>query len=224
MVVPDALSRCNIQEDPSFSSPEEWDPFFPFVPEHTGEITFPNGCTLQQLLQTNKVSLQQESDLILKHDADTDMTEAPPITQGQTKHRLKRGKHKKQHLPPQISTVSVETDQTVSDSTDISTSTEADSLQSSFLEDNVKKLELFTKFDFSADKTKNLQRHDPELHRLISYLDSNILPRIQKQARRILLESNDYVLIDGLLNGILKCRKQSEPNSLITINLYYQIL
>ena len=203
MVVPDALSRCNIQEDPSFSSPEEKDPFFPFVLEHTGEITFPNGCTLQQLLQTNKVSLQQESDLILTHDtsydADTDMTEAPPITQGQTKRRLKRGKHKKQHLPPQISTVSVETDQTVSDSTDISTSTEADSSQSSFLEDNVKKLELFTKFDFSADKTKDLQRHDPELHRLISYLDSNILPRSQKQARRILLESNDYVLIDGLL-------------------------
>ena len=112
MVVPDALSRCNIQEDPSFSSPEEKDPFFPFVHEHTGEITFPNGCTLQQLLQTNKVSLQQESDLILKpdtsyeYDADTDMTDTQ-ITQGRTKHSLKRGKHKKQHSPPQISTVVV---------------------------------------------------------------------------------------------------------------------
>ena len=61
MVVPDALSRCNIQEDHSFCIPEEKDPFFPFVPKHTGEITFPNGCTLQQLLETNKVSLQQES-------------------------------------------------------------------------------------------------------------------------------------------------------------------
>ena len=177
---------------------------FPFVPEHTGEIIFPNGCTLQQLLQTNKVSLQQESDLILKHDtsydydADTGMTDAP-VTQGQTKHRLKRGKHKKQHLPTHISTVSGETDQTVSDSTDISTSTEADSSQLSFLEDNVKKLELLTKFDFSADETKDLQRHDPELHRLISHLDSNILPRSQKQSSRILLESFDYVLIEGLL-------------------------
>ena len=55
MVVPDALSRCNVQEDPSISSPEETDPFFPFVAEHTGDITFPNGCTLQQLLSTNKV-------------------------------------------------------------------------------------------------------------------------------------------------------------------------
>ena len=128
MVVPDALSRCNVQEDPFFSSPEETDPFFPFVTEHTGEITFPNGCTLQQLLSTNKVSLQQESDLILKHDtsyeydADIDMTEAP-ITQGRTKQTLKMGKPKKQHLPPHISTVRVETDQTVSISTDISTST-----------------------------------------------------------------------------------------------------
>ena len=37
---------------------------------------------------------------------------------------------------------------------------------------NVKKLELFTKFDFSADKTNELQRIDTELHRLIIYLDS----------------------------------------------------
>ena len=55
---------------------------------------------------------------------------------------------------------------------------------------------MLTKFDYSADKTKELQRNDPELHRLITYLDSNILPRSQKQGRRILLESNDYVLID----------------------------
>ena len=193
MFVPDALSRCNIQEDPSFSSSEDKDPFFLFVPEHTGKITFPNGCTLRQLLQTSKVSLHPESDLILKHgisyeyDADTDMTETP-ITQGWTKHRLKRGKHKKQHLPLHISTVSLETEGMVSYSTDMSISTEADSSQSSILEDNVKKLEWFTKFVFSVDKTKELQRNDPELHRLISYLDSNILPRSQKQARRLLLE------------------------------------
>ena len=100
------------------------------------------------------------------YDADTDMTDAS-ITQGQTKHMLKRGKHKKHHLPPHISTVSVETHQTVRLSTDICTSTESDSSQSSFLEENVKKFEFITKFNFSADKTKELHRNDPELHRLI---------------------------------------------------------
>ena len=61
-------------------------------------------------------------DTSYEYDADIDMTEAP-ITQGQTKQTLKMGKRKKQHLPPHISTVRVETDQTVSISTDISTST-----------------------------------------------------------------------------------------------------
>ena len=64
-------------------------------------------------------------------------------------HMLKRGKRQKQHLP-YISTVSVEFGQTVSDSTDVGTLTEDDSSQSSSLEDNVKQLELFTKFDFNA--------------------------------------------------------------------------
>ena len=35
MVVPDAPSRCNNQNDPSFSSPEENNPFSPYVPEQT---------------------------------------------------------------------------------------------------------------------------------------------------------------------------------------------
>ena len=60
-------------------------------------------------------------------------------------------------------------------------------------------MELFTKFDFSPDKTKELQRLDAQLHWLIKYLDTGILPKSQKKARRILLESSDYTLIDGLL-------------------------
>ena len=80
------------------------------------------------------------------------------------------GKWQNQHLSPYISTVSVKTDQTVSDFTDIGTWTEADSSQSIYLGDNVKKLKLFTKFDFRTDKTKELQRNYLELHRLIRYL------------------------------------------------------
>ena len=32
MIVPDALSRVHTQHDPSFSSPDENDPYFPYVP------------------------------------------------------------------------------------------------------------------------------------------------------------------------------------------------
>ena len=37
------------------------------------------------------------------------------------------------------------------------------------------------------------------MHGLIQYMESNILPKSQKKARRVLLESSDYALIDGLL-------------------------
>ena len=47
MIVPDALSRAHIQHDPSFSSPDEKDPYFPYVPIKTGTITLPGGGTLQ---------------------------------------------------------------------------------------------------------------------------------------------------------------------------------
>ena len=60
-------------------------------------------------------------------------------------------------------------------------------------------MELFTKFDFSPDKTIELQRLETQLHGLIKYLDTGILPSSQKKARRILLESSDYALVDGLL-------------------------
>ena len=66
-------------------------------------------------------------------------------------------------------------------------------------EGDVKNLELFSKFDFSVEKIKKLQQNDAEYCSIIKYLESNILPKSQKKARRVLLESSDYVLIDGLL-------------------------
>ena len=52
-------------------------------------------------------------------------------------------------------------------------------------------MELFMKFDFSQEKLKE-QRLDTQLHGLINYLETSNLPRSQKKARRILLESGDY--------------------------------
>ena len=44
-------------------------------------------------------------------------------------------------------------------------------------------MELFTKFDFSPDKTKELQRLDTQLHGLIKYLDTDILPNSEKKSK-----------------------------------------
>ena len=41
IIVPDALLRANTQYNPSFSSPDEKDPYFPYVPDTTGnDITW----------------------------------------------------------------------------------------------------------------------------------------------------------------------------------------
>ena len=232
MVVPDALSRVHSQNDPSFSSPDEQDPFFPYVPENTGKITLPEGDTLQELLScdkadkevsgvkmVNRMSLQHGSEIVLKsdseyvYDADSEIIDS----QGRTKHRLIRRKRKTQtnQIPINANKETADSndqtvhndnktktsisDQTSSSSMKDSSFTESETSQSNFLEDEVKKVELFTKFDFSPVKTKELQRHDSQLHGLINYLENGILPKSQKKARRILLESSDYVVIDGLL-------------------------
>ena len=78
-----------------------------------------------------------------------------------------------------------------------SSPSESESPQSSFLEIEVKKVELF--IILSQDKTRELRRLDTKLHGLIKYLDTGILPQNQKEARCILLESSNYKLINGHL-------------------------
>lgn len=221
MVVPDALSRLHTKDDPAFSSPDEQDPFFPYIAENTGKITLPGGGTLQEFFcpgkgvhevkNVNHMALPHDPLAVLKSDTEYDADSENIIdSQGRTKHRLigpqRRNKNCVEpewpHINSQTENTSNETehtDQTSNLSTKDSSLTESDTSQSSFLEDNVKKVELFTKFDFSPVKTRELQRHDAQLHGLIKYLENGILPRCQKKARRILLESGDYALIDGLL-------------------------
>ena len=244
MIVPDALSRAHTQHDPSFSSPDEKDPYFPYVPENTGNITLPEVGTLQEFLSSDKavqgvqlvnhMALPYDSGICLQSDKDYDADSEIIDSQGRTKHRLirKGRKSRKQEMQntklPNISLqmddLTDQTEQSIDQSltvdqeqaeqtdsqtghlnqasnisTNNSSSLESETSQSSFLEDEVKKVELFTKFDFSHEKTKELQRLDTQLHGLINYLETGILPKSQKKARRILLESGDYALIDGLL-------------------------
>ena len=53
--------------------------------------------------------------------------------------------------------------------------------------------------DFSSENIKKLQRNDEKLLPIINYLESGVLPKLQKEARRLLLKAADYNLIDDLL-------------------------
>lgn len=81
--------------------------------------------------------------------------------------------------------------------------TEIDSNQDDMTDRRVERLELFSKSDFSAESLHDLQRTDVEFGKLVLYLESGNLPNSQKESRKILLQSSDYVIIDGLL---FKCR------------------
>ncbi|CAC5414951.1 unnamed protein product [Mytilus coruscus] len=58
---------------------------------------------------------------------------------------------------------------------------------------------ILAKISMPINNIKELQRQDPSLSPIIDYLENDILPDLQKEARCVLLKSNDYALIDGIL-------------------------
>lgn len=65
--------------------------------------------------------------------------------------------------------------------------------------DQVRAIDLFSKGNFDLDTVKTLQHQDKALHVFIDYLLHGRLPSSQKESRRVLLESSDYLLHDGVL-------------------------
>ncbi|CAC5404343.1 unnamed protein product [Mytilus coruscus] len=53
--------------------------------------------------------------------------------------------------------------------------------------------------DFKRENIKHLQRLDETLLPIILYLENGTLPKLQKEARRLLLKAPDYSMIDDLL-------------------------
>ncbi|CAC5380147.1 unnamed protein product [Mytilus coruscus] len=53
--------------------------------------------------------------------------------------------------------------------------------------------------DFKRENIKHLQRLDETLLPVILYLENGTLPKLQKEARRLLLKAPDYSMIDDLL-------------------------
>ncbi|MEM7070058.1 MAG: reverse transcriptase family protein [Pseudomonadota bacterium] len=57
------------------------------------------------------------------------------------------------------------------------------------------------------------QNSDPELHPLIRYLHRKVLPSDDQEARRLILESEFYAIIDGILHRIHVGKKSTLKNS-----------
>ncbi|MCG8077951.1 MAG: DDE-type integrase/transposase/recombinase, partial [Candidatus Thiodiazotropha taylori] len=278
MVVCDSLSRAKPVHslDSAESSPNENDPYFPYVPEPANKIFFPNGSTLQDIISTEQSNQQKSVNNVLipptslhmqldndsAYEGDTDLpqvkcsdTKRKYVARGKTQGKFHRvsGKVKSPRLAtkpqsPENSQISdneqnkqfspgnsQNTYYTQGDTTDVegnsaslssvqpntrsdtqtnnheNQSIDSDQATSSLSEsqasaneirDNnrsIENVDLFKSFDFSPDKISALQREDCDLRYLIQYLENKELPKSQKRARKLLLQSADYCLIDGLL-------------------------
>lgn len=210
MTVPDALSRCfpNENAEQLEFSPEENDPCFPYIQEKQTCVRLPDGKTLKELLCNSQ---QEISRLIVNHaevkssleyvreednyDADTEDYEIDECFRTKDPSQLRQKEiYVSDNLSANYTSTLTESESEINA---YNTNTESMSLADQNAAAHT--LEIFEKFDFSIEKVKELQRTDPELSSLIQYLDNNELPKGQKKARRILLESTDYVIIDGLL-------------------------
>ena len=76
-------------------------------------------------------------------------------------------------------------------------------------------IDLFKNSDFTTKYVKDLQRSDSELNTIIQYRDKSKLPKLQRKARRIMILSADYLLIDGLLlhSRNAKCKMTQRINN-----------
>ena len=83
MQAPDALSRCKEDNVDGNTSPDETDPYFPYVTEEVGDIRLPEGLPLSDLLGRNNQSVNAVSTLTKDIDsgylADTEENSKKPI-------------------------------------------------------------------------------------------------------------------------------------------------
>ena len=167
MQVPDSLSRCEIGTANPVESPVEEDPYFPFVPDNTGNIVLPDGQNFSNLFASANKELEGECTPVVQtmhailpetyddaYDADTDEVDNEPSRSRNKKHN--------NNLQPKLS-------------------------------ENIERIGVDT------EKIRAMQRKDSDLKPIIAYLETGILPESQKDARRILLEASDFVLVDEVL-------------------------
>ena len=185
MCVADALSRCH--PNPHFGSPSdspaEADEFFPFVPETGGTVTLPEGIPLHSVLGN-----VPESSL----DNNPAETLVACMTVQQCNDQDSDAYDADTELDTTCDTFVINVPQP-------QTNQVTDNSSPDKLRQHLNELDLLKQNDYSVDSISRLQKADQLLHPLIVYLTSGELPSLQKEARKILLESADYEIVDGIL-------------------------
>ena len=229
MVVPDTLSRCKQVFDPATPSPDEEDPYFPYIPERTGDVKLPNGGDLRDLIipfdgQVNEIYVSTDT-----CDADTENANDPGskfqrkrrrkvranrASRLQTAQQGNQGKSDHTHENDDLlteSTTSADTHKpfhqnntmTSNSVTDLHDTQKNCDLKSTSEEMTIDKqleaIEILSTNGFNADTIIKLQWCDMQLQPIVSYLKSETLPKSQRDARLVILRSGDYMLIGGLL-------------------------
>lgn len=178
MQVPDALSRCENVKADVVESPDEDDPYFPYIPDKVGQVILPDGQNFSDLINSKLPDVQAVhlNDLTLvseksdPYDADTD-EKGSDISDRKKKRK------------PRLRSISERTK-------DIDNESQVEQTLNN---------SVFRSLSISAKKMKELQGQDNILLKIIDYLENDNLPQLQKEARRILLQSADYAVIDGIL-------------------------
>lgn len=173
MQLPDALSRCPEVAQVLSESPAEEDPFFPYMEESIGQITLPDGSDLIDRLNPNK-------------ENETKFVQAIQSTS--------------------ISSATDPYDADTDESSDSMGNTGAKLKRSKDRKQkrNVEKVsvvdsEMFRRLNMDLSVFANHQKNDENFGKIIAYLTDNTLPNSQKDARRLLLEAPDYILLDNVL-------------------------
>jgi hypothetical protein len=209
MQVADALSR-NHWDNPrdkydQVVSPDEDDPFFPYVTENTGNIKLPTGQNLVDLLHNSDSDRVFECSVVQIQDPEYDADTDDVIESSNCKKKVKRKYTFQNECVNAADTVSDSAfDKSTDDRShhgnlfDYSTITDVNTHMSDFdkttdndsdkTNHNIKlsDINLFQNCDFTPSNVKDLQAKDNDLKAIIKYLRDRILPSSQKESRKLL--------------------------------------
>ncbi|CAG2250210.1 unnamed protein product [Mytilus edulis] len=174
MQVPDALSRCENHHAEVVESPVEDDPYFPFVPDKIGHITLPNGQNFANLFQNNLEAVQAIH--VSTEEQQSENSDPYDADTDEPQDGNKQYMKKRQRILQE------------------SSKSDTDIVVDKMVNDKI-----LAKISMPINNIKELQRQDTSLSPIINYLENDILPDLQKEARCVLLKSNDYALIDDIL-------------------------
>ena len=171
MKVADALSRCENPNNVDVESPAEDDPFFPYVEEPISEIKMPGGIEFANLFEIhgNRDDNVQAISLVNDSDSNFDPYDADTDEPDESQSSGNKRKYK-------IVTGKSRKRKDINDLTNLK-----------------------SKIDLDTSNIKELQREDDEIKQMIQYLENGELPISQKDSRRILIQSGDFVLVDDVL-------------------------